>query len=851
MNLTWHQLKKDVRRTRVLLGLWLFVAVLRFALVGANANPSDLAWQTSLNLLSVVTVLLGTLLVMVLVPLIIQQEPLVGTTAFWLTRPISRATLLKEKSLLLLGLILVPLFIQTIVLLANGVTAHDAAFAAPEFVINQASWFITVAMLAVLTPSFGRFVIACAIFLVIELLSLYVIQVTRIFNNPMASMNIPLSLTASRGWIAALIVIGLGSVVILCQYLLRRYWLAVALTVIALLGSNLASQYWPWNFLQPKPVYLHDFGFQPTSISLKLASDVSVNDQASIRGGEPDKQISAAFETPGCPPGYVLRATRFDAVLQTDAGARVPVQPSSNSFNILSRADPAAIQQALGGLSIANLQNYGWTNWPMFSVSGATYQLYAQQPVKLSAQVHLLASKDVITAEMPVTRGSQFRRGSYRETITDVLHHPDGLELVLQVQDVRLNYDLRPDQDVNILSGRGTVLYALVNRKRNQAVLEKQNMNVGFNPFSMSDTLSHQPRRIGFGPENNQSSNWLLPDLDEAWLRDAVLVRLELTPVAEFIKPLTIPGFRLDGQFKVSSHFQERAANIDALENLTLRAHADRRQVHDYISSILIASSGQMGTISENDPQESMLEKVGAQNVDLLVAAACDTHNFYLNGAIDRLAQPDQKAMIIGDLPTNPDLISTVVDHGWQADARDTLLAGLVANTPKTRMRQQGDLYSYLPLAWIGAIVELKDPSTYGALKSYFINHPTDTLYRMLRSLSGFDLAGGLNQTWNESRTKSLFANVRDLLPAAAESGKPDVPAVLVQLLSKNGDPYSRQMARKVARQYTPAVGSTDDDLAAWLKANEANLVFDAASKKFVLSRSPIPSAPATPSTGK
>jgi hypothetical protein len=91
---------------------------------------------------------------------------------------------------------------------------------------------------------------------------------------------------------------------------------------------------------------------------------------------------------------------------------------------------------------------------------------------------------------------------------------------------------------------------------------------------------------------------------------------------------------------------------------------------------------------------------------------------------------------------------------------------------------------------------------------------------------------------------------VGNLLPLAAQAGYPDVPAVLLKLLSdKNGRfPYPRQEARKIAHQFTPAVGQTDDELAAWFKANGASLVFDPARKKYVLPAAPPPAA-AAPAT--
>ena len=135
--------------------------------------------------------------------------------------------------------------------------------------------------------------------------------------------------------------------------------------------------------------------------------------------------------------------------------------------------------------------------------------------------------------------------------------------------------------------------------------------------------------------------------------------------------------------------------------------------------------------------------------------------------------------------------------------------------------------------------------------RKIFIVQPNPWLAQLLKPLPGFDSAGALDQAWKSAQADSNGWRLRDLLPAAAEAGKPDVPAVLIRLLGKSIDPYSVQVARKVTHQSTLAVGKTDDELIAWLKANEANLAFDPATKKFVLKPlpTPAPSAPLPPSS--
>jgi hypothetical protein len=399
---------------------------------------------------------------------------------------------------------------------------------------------------------------------------------------------------------------------------------------------------------------------------------------------------------------------------------------------------------------------------------------------------------------------------------------------------------------------RSDVVYLLVNRKRREAIMQKQNANMNFLTSNISGALQHTPKRISFGPENNNAdSSWTFPRIDDAWLGEAVLIRIELRPVAEFVKPIIVGNFQLDGQYKVQGQgFEPQASNLDTLEQITLPPDATRAQVRDYIGAIIAASQGVSGAIDDHDPQVGLLEKVGAENVDLLAAAARDTHNFYLNRAIDHLAQPDQKAMIIADLPTNTDLLSTIVHHGWQADARDVLIAGLEANKGDPNLpRPGGQPFSYINSGWLQAVAGFKDPATYPALREYFVNHADSSTYQLLTPLPGFDAAGALKEAWAKAQAdrgnRNPMWKVGNLLPMVAPAGYPDVPATLLKLLSGKDErfPYPRQEARKIALQYTPAVGQTDDELAAWFKANGASLVFDPAQKKYVLPAAPPPAA--------
>src|SRR5207249_2875429 len=88
-------------------------------------------------------------------------DPLVGTDAFWLTRPIARRALLESKLEFVALVVVFPQVVREMaVMAANGVTARHMLLAFPEVVLHDLLVPSLVMVLAALTPSFARFVLA-------------------------------------------------------------------------------------------------------------------------------------------------------------------------------------------------------------------------------------------------------------------------------------------------------------------------------------------------------------------------------------------------------------------------------------------------------------------------------------------------------------------------------------------------------------------------------------------------------------------------------------------------------------------------------------------------------------------
>jgi hypothetical protein len=150
-----HLLRWDVRRFRLLLLLWLLLVAVNAVLEGtwpaiAVAMASRSTVGLTGNLLSLAEVLFSV----VLITLVIQEHSLVGTTAFWMTRPIPSRALLASK-LVLLGaaMVLAPVLAVIALMGAYNVPAGEIAAVAAQSAFFWTLWLAIVMAFAALTPN--------------------------------------------------------------------------------------------------------------------------------------------------------------------------------------------------------------------------------------------------------------------------------------------------------------------------------------------------------------------------------------------------------------------------------------------------------------------------------------------------------------------------------------------------------------------------------------------------------------------------------------------------------------------------------------------------------------------------
>ena len=250
-----HLFKNDLRRSRVLLSLWGALVLIQSLLAVWTIHPGDQVVQyIYIAVLKLVPVFQGLLLVVV-IPFLVHEEPLVGTTAFWFTRPIRRSTLLKSKAFFAIILIALPLFAEIAVLAANGITGHDISLAIPEIVMSELKAVVFIGLLAAITPNFGRFAAVGAGLVVSLLLVSFGISWIKLLHISDVGADTAFGVTRAKsaGIASDIVTIIAGSGIIIYQYLTRKTKTSVILGVVVVVATLAIQSFWIWDFFNESP----------------------------------------------------------------------------------------------------------------------------------------------------------------------------------------------------------------------------------------------------------------------------------------------------------------------------------------------------------------------------------------------------------------------------------------------------------------------------------------------------------------------------------------------------------------------------------------------------------------------
>ncbi len=247
MNLTWHIVKKDLRALKWPLAVWTLIIIGKLsvgvALLMADGTEGP-EWFMRMDIFS--KLLAGLEGVnFVLVAALIHEDLLVGTTAFWQTRPISGARLLRAK---LLGIGLVFGFLPVLVTLpwwlGCGYGLREIAWAAAETVVIQAIFVLVGLLWAVVSDGFARFLMWTLVMLIAipSVTGVVGMHLSHVHPSPTEGVM------WTRTWlVVSLAVLGIVTVAI-HQFLTRRTWRSVSVIGATVGLIIMVALWWPWDW---------------------------------------------------------------------------------------------------------------------------------------------------------------------------------------------------------------------------------------------------------------------------------------------------------------------------------------------------------------------------------------------------------------------------------------------------------------------------------------------------------------------------------------------------------------------------------------------------------------------------
>jgi hypothetical protein len=257
-----HLLRADVHRFKLLLAVWLLIQIMDTLFTGlAPAITPDPRLEGIVGLLGNVLFVARWLGLCVVVPLVLQTHPLVGSEAFWMTRPIPWQALLASK-LVLLGTVFVvlPTLCEVLLMALCGVPLAQITRVSLQTILFNGLWLVLLMAVAAVTRNLARYSLVIAGALVGVVLVINVVIAVLIRSMPdgpqLNGVTERTEPSSYGGVVLMLLVIVAAGVQLLVQYRTRRTRVSVGAGLAGLVVAVLVVWFWPSNQqLLPVPAW--------------------------------------------------------------------------------------------------------------------------------------------------------------------------------------------------------------------------------------------------------------------------------------------------------------------------------------------------------------------------------------------------------------------------------------------------------------------------------------------------------------------------------------------------------------------------------------------------------------------
>lgn len=538
-----HIFWKDLRRLRWMLLLWWAVIAVHSFILSSEYDVSMTATMMSVldNLLPGLEIL-AFLMLLLLVGVLIHGDSLVGTTAFWLTRPISRWTLLAAKSLFGVAALLLPMvFAEAFVLLSNGITLGDTVVClADAFCKGRLVLLLVIATLAALTPNLPRLVVAGVLLVTMSLVLWYA---GMIVSARFGLWPPPMSLRTSAVFAQSFVAVVLCSATVLHQFGTRRTIRSATFLSSGIAFFTMVSLFWPVDFFSQPGRPVDEATFDPSRVEVSLADSPLLTPFGYRTAPGQPGYVSGALEFSNVEQGFIVRPVAIRSSLTLEDGTTLTQHPSDYvsqlSYAQLSETERDGLQEQIeklvGNVALLNPEDVsGYSYLPkLIRLDKSQYEKYRNRPGVLSAKVTCEVVELRVEAEIPVQVGARRDRGSYHFAIIDISPQLGGIAVT-----VRLWYpgstfiDRELDWDHLVLLNRNKSGAVVGKYLRGGWRLPKAPIPFNASPF----TINHWMYVFAAPAESHQR-------IDDAWIQAAKLVLIDEVELGTFEKRFDVDNF--------------------------------------------------------------------------------------------------------------------------------------------------------------------------------------------------------------------------------------------------------------------------------------------------------------------
>jgi hypothetical protein len=563
MNFLFPIFKKDLLRLKWVLFCWLgLLCVQAFLGIGGTKFAADnYEFQIFLPQLSMLIRFMEGLMIIIIIPLLVQDDSLVGTTAFWFTRPMGGKQLLVTKvcfvaSILVLAVVLA----EIIVFVANGFLFRHIMLAIPEILIAEVSYIIPFFILAVITPKFSRYAIAgVIIYLILTMVSIlwtFLLAFGSVlglgstfFSNTEALGNYTLSQSVQL--VENIFIILVGSGLIVYQYRYRNtkktvLWGVLGFLVLITLGRFWGIDFFKTDLPQPQADTVSD-----TVMFAIDADHISVSDATRYHKTDTrEKTIAAQVEISSADPQKFAVLTYLKPEIMYSDNHSLDSSYVSTRFK-RTHSDGLymnALQAALAHSKLLNPFVARPESHEIFCCDETSFNQYKTIPgtYKASAKFDIYEYK--ISSTVPLKQGSRDRFNSEQVVIIDVLEQETGVSVIVGEKKAKLLFD-RQSEKVSpyerITDSFSRSFYLIENKNNSEAFVAEdsgETMNID-ELFNTSSRLVSKARRLDFVYIN--SRNGTLSKIDQKWLSDAQLIRVDAVRIGSVKKQIEFSNFVL------------------------------------------------------------------------------------------------------------------------------------------------------------------------------------------------------------------------------------------------------------------------------------------------------------------